>query len=71
MSVNIAGLLRNYKNRKMNGLLIDESGKKLNDTEAREFLKECLSEGMKLIPNHNCEGFDPFDKGCPGHKIEE
>lgn len=70
VSVNIEGLLRNYKNRKMNGLLVDESGKSLSDYEAREFLQQCIDEGMKLIPNHNCKGFDPMGNGCPGHKIE-
>lgn len=71
MSVNIKGLLRNYKNRKMNGLLVDEEGKGLSDSEARAFLNECLSKGMKLIPTHNCEGFDPYENGCPGHPIQD
>lgn len=28
-------------------------------------------EGHKLLPTANCEGFDPFGVGCPGHEVEE
>jgi hypothetical protein len=69
VAVNIKGLLLNYRRKKMVNLLIDEDGHKLSDTEARQYLKDCLSEGMKYIPNHECEGFDPFENGCPGHRI--
>ena len=68
MSTNIAGMLRNYKGKSMGGLLEDENGRTLSDAEARKFLAECQAKGWKLIPCGNCEGFDPFGKGCPGHE---
>ena len=71
MAVNIEGLLRNYKNRNMNGLLLDDNGKRLSDTEARAYLNDCLSKGIKLITSQECEGFDPYENGCPGHPIQD
>lgn len=69
MSCNIKGMLRNYKNLSMDGLITDESGREMSDAEARKFLAECLSKGWKKIPCGDCEGFDHFEIGCPGHPI--
>lgn len=70
MSANIAGLLRNMKGRKIT-YLNDDNGKTLSDKEARAVIAELQAKGHKLIPCGDCEGFDPFGGGCPGHPIEE
>lgn len=69
MSANIDGLLRNYKGRKIN-FIEDDSGRTMTDKEARAELDRLKKLGHKLIPTTSeCEGFDPFGKGCPGHPI--
>lgn len=71
MSVNIQGLLNNYKGRKIN-ILEDEDGNILSDQQARTHLSNLQSQGhKKMCCSSNCEGFDPFDKGCPGHPVVE
>lgn len=71
MSVNIEGLLRNYKRKKIS-FLEDDNGRRLSDSEARLEIKKLMALGHKLIPCGNkCEGFDPFGGGCPGHLIKE
>lgn len=67
---NIEGLLRNMKGRKIN-FLSDDEGNPLSDAEARRNIAELQAKGHKLIPSGDCEGFDPFGGGCPGHPIEE
>lgn len=70
MSINIAGLLRNYKNKKIN-IFDDDNGRQISDMEARKYLAECQAKGWKLIPMGGegvCEGFDFFGGGCPGHE---
>lgn len=71
MSASIEGMLRNFKGKSMMGLITDENGKEMSDAEARKFLAECQEKGWKKIPCGDCEGFDHFDKGCPGHPIHE
>jgi hypothetical protein len=71
MRANIEGMLRNFKRKKMNGLIDDENGRPMSDSEARKFLAECQTKGWKYIPCGDCEGFDPFENGCPGHAIED
>ena len=71
MGVNIQGLLNHYKNKSLDGLLQDDKGVNLNHQQAVIALHNFQVDGFKLIPNHNCEGFDPFDKGCPGHEIKD
>jgi len=66
MTCNIEGLLRNFKKKKIN-FLEDGEGNLLSDTQARKALKSFQEKGYKLIPIDDCEGFDPFGKGCPGH----
>ncbi len=70
MSCNIEGLLRNFKRKKIN-FLEDDNGRPLTDQEARHELAEFQKLGYKLIPREDCEGFDPFGGGCPGHEIKE
>ncbi len=70
MSVSIEGLLRNYKRKKIT-FFEDEDGRQMSDREARNEIARLQALGHKLIPITNkCDGFDPFGKGCPGHKIE-
>ena len=64
---NIQGFKRNFKHKKLTGIFEDENGRPLNHFEATEFIDECERMGYKYFPNHSCEGFDPFEKGCPGH----
>jgi len=71
MSASIEGMLRNYKGKSMSGLITDENGKEMSDAEARFFLADCQAKGWKKIPCGDCEGFDHFENGCPGHPIEE
>lgn len=70
MAVNIEGMLR-FHHRKKITVMEDDNGRRLSDYEARKYLQECLAKGYKLMPNSECDGFDPFGKGCPGHVIEE
>ncbi len=69
LCTNIEGLLRNYKGRKIK-IFSDENGNLIPDKEVRKNLAELQAKGHKLIPSANCEGFDPFGGGCPGHEIK-
>jgi hypothetical protein len=71
LCTNIAGFLRNTKGRKIDGLFDDENGQSLTGKEIRKNLKEAQTKGHKLIGPSDCEGFDPFGGGCPGHEIIE
>lgn len=67
MSANIEGILRNYKGRKIT-FLDNDKGKRMTDKDARSELAKLQALGHKLIPcSDECEGFDPFGGGCPGH----
>lgn len=69
MSCSIEGLLRNYRRRKIT-FLTDDKGNMMTDKEARAELARLQALGHKYIPSCGCEGFDPFEKGCPGHVVE-
>lgn len=69
MSVNIEGLLLRYKRKKIN-IFQNDDGSTASDSAARAYLAECQAKGWKLIPmSYDCEGFDHFGIGCPGHPI--
>jgi hypothetical protein len=70
MSINIAGILRNYKRRKIN-IFNDDDGLPMPDKQARQYLKECVAKGWVCLPvsNNGCEGFDYLGGGCPGHEV--
>lgn len=68
MSVNLIGLLRNYKGKKIN-IFSDEAGKEMTDLQARAYIEECQAKGWTKIPCGECDGFDYFGGGCPGHNI--
>ena len=71
MSVNLQGMLNNYKGRKIN-IMEDDNGNTLTDKEARAEIARLQALGHTLMScSNNCEGFDPFGGGCPGHKTEE
>lgn len=70
LSTNIEGLLRNMKGKKIN-FLSDDNGNEMSDSQARKAIAELQAKGHKLIPSGDCEGFDPFGGGCPGHPIIE
>jgi hypothetical protein len=70
MATNIDGLLRNFNRKKIN-FMEDGNGNSLSDQEVRIQLSEFKSKGYKLIPIDDCEGFDPFGGGCPGHPCED
>ena len=71
MSVNLKGLLRNYKGKKIN-IMQDDNGRVLSDAEARLHILNLMVQGHKLMScSNDCEGFDPFEKGCPGHPVAD
>jgi hypothetical protein len=70
MACSIEGLLRNYKRKKIT-FITDGDGNPMSDKVARAELARLQALGHKLIPSANCEGFDPFEGGCPGHPIKE
>lgn len=71
MSINIIGLLNQYKRKRIDFFEHDD-GKRMTDADARSELKRRMDLGHKLIcVSNDCDGFDPFEKGCPGHPIVE
>ena len=66
MCSSIAGVLANYKGRKIT-FFDDDNGNPMSDAEARAELARLQALGHKLVGPANCEGFDPFGSGCPGH----
>ncbi|MCK4521682.1 MAG: hypothetical protein KAU20_03840 [Nanoarchaeota archaeon] len=66
LCTNIAGLLRNMKGKKIT-FFEDENGVAITDKQVRKNIAELQSKGHKLIGSDDCEGFDPFGGGCPGH----
>lgn len=70
-SVNIQGLLDAYKGKKIN-ILQDDDGNNLTDQKARIHLHNLQVQGHKyMCCSSDCEGFDPFEHGCPGHEIND
>ncbi|GAA4338566.1 hypothetical protein GCM10023149_48620 [Mucilaginibacter gynuensis] len=70
MAVNIQGLLNAYKGKKID-VMTDDDGNFVSDQKARIHLHNLQIQGHKYMPCAKCEGFDPFEHGCPGHVIEE
>lgn len=64
----IAGCLRNNRIGTID-FLEDGKGNPLSDTEARIELNKLLAKGHTVMPvGTDCEGFDVFGGGCPGHE---
>jgi hypothetical protein len=70
MSVDIEGFINHHKRRKITCLQHDD-GTPMTHAQAVIELHNRQIEGHKLLPTANCEGFDPFGVGCPGHEVEE
>jgi len=68
MSVNIEGMLRNYKGKKIN-FVDDDNGNRMTDKEARAEIAKLQALGHKLMPTATCEGFDPFGKGSSNGRL--
>ena len=68
MKQSIAGCLRNNRIGTID-FLEDVNGKPLSDAEARIELNKLLEAGHTVMPvGDDCEGFDVFGGGCPGHE---
>lgn len=68
MKQSIAGCLRNNPIGTID-FLEDEDGRPLSDKEARIELNKLLEQGHTVMPvGTDCEGFDVFGGGCPGHE---
>lgn len=68
MKQSIAGCLRNNCVGTID-FLEDGNGKPLSDAEARIELNKLLEAGHTVMPvGDDCEGFDVFGGGCPGHE---
>lgn len=68
MKQSIVGCLRNNRVGTID-FLQDGNGKPLSDTEARIELTKLLNKGHTVMPvGDDCEGFDVFGGGCPGHE---
>jgi hypothetical protein len=72
MSLNIEGALRFYGKKSMKGLITEDNGAEWTDKMVKDYLRDCLKKGWKLIPccGKECEGFD-HQTGCPGHPVNE
>ena len=67
MCLDIRGALR-WPARRLGGMFHTTDGKRFaTSDEAREFLMDCLSEGKRVLPIGECDGFS-FETGCPGHE---
>jgi len=71
MSLNIEGFLRHNKRKNLDGFFTDENGVPMSHGKATIMLHNAQIDGWKLIPCGDCEGFDHFGGGCPGHPVEE
>lgn len=50
---------------------ITVDGRVLNTVdEIRSCLNRCKAKGYRVLPMHDCKGFD-FEHGCPGHATKE
>lgn len=70
MRLDIRGALMNWENRMFEGMFKTDDGKEMHWREAKYQLMEELQKGHNYIPYGDCPGFDPVEKGCPGHPVE-
>lgn len=71
VSIDIEGYLKYMETNAIDILYNGKTGQFLNNSEAREVIACWDSLGHKLMGPPNCEGFDPFGGGCPGHVFPE
>ncbi len=71
-SYNIAGLLHQATHgiQKLD-FFEDDNGNLLTEEEAKSIVLNLQAQGHKLLPIGECDAFDPFGKGCPGHEQKE
>ncbi len=68
MCVDIVGLLEMHKRKKIT-IMQHDDGRRMTDSEARNYLYNALSEGKKVLPcSSECDDFD-YITGCKGHPI--
>lgn len=68
-SMDIEGGIQNAKY--LVGAITLDNGKTLNTVkEVKDFLKECLKKGWKMLPCGDCDNFD-YQTGCKGHQIPD
>ena len=69
LSLDIEGGIQNAKD--LVGAITLDNGKTLNTVkEVKDFLKECLKKGWKMLPYGDCDNFD-YQTGCKGHQIPD
>jgi hypothetical protein len=67
MRLDIRGALLNWDDRMFRGMFKKDDGTVMTAREAKLQLMEELQAGRNYVPYGDCEGFDPVEKGCPGH----
>ncbi|HEY1033974.1 MAG TPA: hypothetical protein VGE09_03220 [Pseudoxanthomonas sp.] len=71
LRVDIKGVLWEALDKsKLHGMFQSGDGHTLNAREAFNELIDKLRQGHRFIKCGDCDGFDPFEKGCPGHPKE-
>ena len=55
--------MREFKNKSLDGVLTDDTGRDLKDAEARKYLADCLLDGWRVLPTGGCPTHD-YQKGC-------
>lgn len=69
MCLDLQGTIRNAKF--MKGCITLDNGYTLQTVaEIRQWCKEQIAMGRKVVPCGDCDNFD-YQKGCRGHLIEE
>lgn len=56
--------------QQLEGLFTDDGGRALSPREAFDALLDSVQKGHRYIKCGDCDGFDPFEKGCLGHPNE-
>ncbi len=68
MRLDIRGALLNWENRMFENMFKTNDGRTMTGREAKLQLMDELAKGHNYIPYGDCPGFDPVEKGCPGHE---
>ena len=64
--VSIRGALKE-RGCNLTKMFTDENGRRATVNEIKEYLHQCLAEGIEVLPiGKPCEGFN-HKTGCPGH----
>lgn len=66
--LDIRGALLNWEDRMFDKMFKNDDGSTMSWREAKLKLMDELAAGRNYIPYGSCEGFDPVEKGCPGHE---